>query len=126
MINETDIDLVMSLVGELLEEATDIQRRVIAYRIRRVAAKYAADGNPASADPVEIITNEDNAKLNRPIAELNLSVRARHALRRQGIATIAELVQETEDDLLEFRNLGSVALHEIKEKLSAHGLKLRG
>ncbi len=60
------------------------------------------------------------------ISELNLSVRARKALNRLGIATIGELVARTPGELLESKNFGHTSLQEVKDKLAVLGLKLQG
>lgn len=64
--------------------------------------------------------------LDRPISDLNLSVRARKCMVRLGISTIGELIRRTGDDLLECKNFGVTSLTEVREKLTQHGLKLRG
>ena len=45
---------------------------------------------------------DEQALLERPIADLNLSVRARKCMVRLGISTIGELIRRTGDDLLDF------------------------
>lgn len=74
----------------------------------------------------ETLTADEQALLNRPIAELNLSVRARKCMIRLGISTIGELLRRTGDELLECKNFGVTSLNEVREKLTSHGLKLRG
>ena len=69
---------------------------------------------------------DEQAVLDRPIAELNLSVRARKCMTRLGLNTIGELIRKTGDDMLECKNFGVTSLTEVREKLSAFGLKLRG
>ena len=64
--------------------------------------------------------------LGRPISELNLSVRARKCMIRLAINTLGDLVRRTADDLLECKNFGVTSLNEVREKLTAIGLKLRG
>ncbi len=88
-------------------------------------AKEAA----ASPEPVyepEVVTPDEQALLDRPIADLQLSVRARKCMVRLGITTIAELVRRTGDDLLECKNFGVTSLNEVREKLTAKNMKLRG
>ena len=63
-------------------------------------------------------------KLNMPVAELRLSVRASNCLEAEGIQTLRDLVQRTEDQLLEVRNFGETTLTEVQEKLAIHGLHL--
>jgi DNA-directed RNA polymerase subunit alpha len=73
-----------------------------------------------------VMSDDERALLDRPIADLNLSVRARKCMVRLGLTTIGELVRRTGDDLLECKNFGVTSLNEVREKLTAHGLKLRG
>ncbi|HEX3599317.1 MAG TPA: DNA-directed RNA polymerase subunit alpha C-terminal domain-containing protein, partial [Lacipirellulaceae bacterium] len=76
-------------------------------------------------DP-ETLSADERAMLDRPIADLNLSVRARKCMVRLGLSTIGELVRRTGDDLLECKNFGVTSLNEVREKLTIQGLKLRG
>jgi DNA-directed RNA polymerase subunit alpha len=78
-----------------------------------------------SYDP-ESLSDDERALLDRPIADLNLSVRARKCMVRLGLTTIGELVRRTGDDLLECKNFGVTSLNEVREKLTAHNLRLRG
>ena len=76
-------------------------------------------------DPEALSPNE-RAMLDRPISDLNLSVRARKCMVRLGISTIGELLRRTGDDLLECKNFGVTSLNEVREKLTLQSLKLRG
>ena len=60
----------------------------------------------------------------RPIAALNLSVRAGNCLAAARVTTIGELVGLTEVDLLRFRSFGKTSLHEVHRKLAEFGLAL--
>jgi DNA-directed RNA polymerase subunit alpha len=73
-----------------------------------------------------VMSDDERAMLDRPIAELNLSVRARKCMVRLGLTTIGELLRRTGDDLLECKNFGVTSLNEVREKLTQHGMKLRG
>jgi DNA-directed RNA polymerase subunit alpha len=59
------------------------------------------------------------------IEELDLSVRSSNCLKRANIATVMELTQKTEEDMMKVRNLGKKSLKEVKEKLQAIGLGFR-
>jgi DNA-directed RNA polymerase subunit alpha len=72
------------------------------------------------------LSPDEQALLERPIADLNLSVRARKCMARLGLTLIGELMRKTGDDLLECKNFGVTSLTEVREKLTALGLKLRG
>jgi DNA-directed RNA polymerase subunit alpha len=64
------------------------------------------------------------SKLSMSLAELKLSVRAMNCLESENINTVRDLVQKTEDQLLEVRNFGDTTLTEVKEKLTELGLYL--
>ncbi|MCA9161833.1 MAG: DNA-directed RNA polymerase subunit alpha, partial [Planctomycetales bacterium] len=72
------------------------------------------------------LSPDEQAMLDRPIADLNLSVRARKCMVRLGLNTIGELLRKTGDDLLECKNFGVTSLNEVREKLTTMNLKLRG
>jgi len=71
------------------------------------------------------LSEEENATLRKPIADLELSVRARRAIDKLGIRTLGEMVNKTEAELLACKNFGITSLTEIKERLSKFNLKLR-
>ena len=61
---------------------------------------------------------------NRPIAELELSVRARNCLDGANIQTLRDLVSLSENEVMNLKNLGKTSLTEIKTKLAERGLSL--
>jgi DNA-directed RNA polymerase subunit alpha len=72
----------------------------------------------------EQIDIELERKLNMSLAELELSVRATNCLESEGITTVRDLVNRTDDELLEVRNFGETTLKEVKIKLQERGLSL--
>lgn len=76
--------------------------------------------------PQTNLSPEEQALLGKPVSELNLSVRARKCMNRLNITTLGELCQRTADELMEAKNFGVTSLREVQEKLTQHGLKLRG
>ena len=64
------------------------------------------------------------AKLNVPISELRLSVRASNCMEAGNIRTVRDLVQHTEDQLMEIRNFGETTLVEVRSALDERGLHL--
>jgi DNA-directed RNA polymerase subunit alpha len=74
----------------------------------------------------EPLTEQEQAVLNKPVTDLNLSVRARKCMNRLGLQTLGDLVQRTADELLESKNFGMTSLTEVREKLAQYGLTLRG
>ncbi len=81
---------------------------------------------PEPAFEPDFMSADEQAMLDRPISDLNLSVRARKCMIRLGLNTIGELVRRTGDDLLECKNFGVTSLNEVREKLQLNNLKLRG
>lgn len=61
----------------------------------------------------------------RPIAELELSVRSRKALQRLGVTTISDLTERSEAELMYVKNFGQTSLDEIQSQLAKVGLSLR-
>lgn len=64
----------------------------------------------------------NTTRLEKPIEELDLSVRSFNCLKRAGINTLAELTKKTEEEMMRVRNLGRKSLKEVKEKLEDLGL----
>jgi DNA-directed RNA polymerase subunit alpha len=60
------------------------------------------------------------------IEELELGVRSYNCLKREGIQTVGDLISKTEAELLNIPNFGKKSIDEVKEKLDARGLGLRG
>ncbi|TWT58646.1 DNA-directed RNA polymerase subunit alpha [Thalassoglobus neptunius] len=71
------------------------------------------------------LSPEEQAAVQTPIGDLNLSVRSRKCMTRLGITTIGELLMRTPDELLSAKNFGVTSLNEIRNKLSEMNLKLR-
>ena len=71
------------------------------------------------------IDRTDTSGLDTPIEELDLSVRAYNCLKRQGVNTIGQLTECTENDLMNVRNFGAKSIEEVKDKLIDMGLNLK-
>lgn len=70
------------------------------------------------------VDHELERKLNMSLAELELSVRATNCLESEGITTVRDLVNRSDEELLEVRNFGETTLKEVKQKLQERGLAL--
>ena len=105
-----------------LVEASKILRKhlnpFVQYRELGPSIYSAARGGAGSPEA------QLEAKLNMTLADMRLSVRANNCLESENIQTIRDLVQRTEDSLLEVRNFGDTTLNEVREKLSQYGLHL--
>jgi DNA-directed RNA polymerase alpha subunit len=67
---------------------------------------------------------ERERKLNMSLAELELSVRATNCLEAEGITTVRDLVNRTDEELLVVRGVSETLLKEVKSKLARYGLQL--
>ncbi|GAB4155730.1 MAG: DNA-directed RNA polymerase subunit alpha C-terminal domain-containing protein [Planctomycetaceae bacterium] len=92
---------------------------MIGQNLRSTVSDYSFSTAPSALSP------QEQAEYNRPISDLNLSVRARKCMTRLGITTIGELVVRTADELLGSRNFGVTSLNEVRAKLAENNLKLR-
>jgi len=63
-------------------------------------------------------------KLNMPISELELSVRASNCLESARLYTVGQVIMQTESELLKLRSFGRTSLREVKKKLIEMGLEL--
>jgi len=69
--------------------------------------------------------NQDNfSKLFTRLETLNFSVRSLYCLKKLGLTYIGELAQKEVFELIRIRNFGKKSLFEVKEILSAYGLRL--
>lgn len=67
----------------------------------------------------------DNAELDKQIEDLDLSVRSYNCLKRASIHSVRQLVEFSENDLLNIRNFGVKSIEEVKDKLESMGLSLK-
>lgn len=89
--------------------------------------QFAEEGMDAEPEiDVSHLPPDQQTILDRPISDLNLSVRARKCMVRLRMNTIGELIRKTGDDLLESKNFGVTSLNEVREKLTLFDLNLRG
>ena len=75
-----------------------------------------------------MVEKEENKKekmLEKPIEELELSVRSFNCLKRSGISTVEDLTNKTENDMMKVKNLGKKSLDEVIAKLHDMGFDLR-
>jgi DNA-directed RNA polymerase subunit alpha len=86
----------------------------------RHLTSFAAEPSEAS-----VIEETDQGLLNKPLTDLQWSVRAKKAIQKLSVRTIGELTRTTEAELLGCKNFGVTSLNEIKSVLANLGLSLR-
>lgn len=125
----------MTNLGMIYEERNDIERAIACFRQVgralagnhhvRVLLEGAVETTQELFDEAERKELERVQRLLRtPISEFELSVRSRNCLHRMGIRTLWDLVQKNEEELLAHKNFGEVSLREVRQMLSARGLRL--
>ncbi len=77
---------------------------------------------PGELAPVEPSGQEH---LDLPIEALDLSERPRNCLRRAQVQSVGELIEKTEEDLLNITNFGQKSLEEVVAKLDELGFSLK-
>ena len=83
------------------------------------------DLSEAAKNTKVMIEKEEDKKekiLEKSIEELELSVRSFNCLKRAGIATVEDLTNKTESEMMKVRNLGKKSLDEVIAKLHDLGL----
>ena len=108
-----------------LVEAAKILRKHINPFVQysEVGAETVA-GEAAVEEPQPKMDKELEVKLNMPVQELELSVRASNCLESVKVETVRQLAKMTEAELLEVRSFGKTSLREVKRKLADIGLSL--
>ncbi len=111
------------------EKAMECFRRVLQVDPRHPRARLFLRDTHASLD---MVYDEDRQReveresklLAIPIADFELTVRARNCLQHMNIYSLGGLVHHTEEELLAWKNFGDSSLHEITEMLTIRGLRL--
>ena len=86
------------------------------------------DLSEATRNTQVMIEKEESKKekvLETSIEELELSVRSFNCLKRAGIATVEDLTNRSESDMMKVRNLGKKSLDEVIAKLHSLGLNFK-
>ena len=95
---------------------------------QHMAAFMTLADEPEAEEEISIFAPEvtsDNAELDKQIEDLDLSVRSYNCLKRASIHSVRQLVEFSENDLLNIRNFGVKSIEEVKDKLESMGLSLK-
>jgi len=98
-------DDALSIAAQIVQEQLDL------------FVNFSSEEKPVSQAPV--------SEWDVPVETLNLSVRSFNCLKRAGISKVSELLDMSEDEIIEMRNFGKKSLDEIKQVLEERGLSLR-
>jgi DNA-directed RNA polymerase subunit alpha len=123
----TDFDRLTLLVetdGSMSPEegvgyAAELARKHLEYMLRFVEPADGASQTPGAVRVPAPLRD----LFARPIDELaELSVRSVNSLKKENIITLGDLVQRTEDQMLNIENFGIKSLEEIRQFLNEHNL----
>ncbi len=94
--------------------------------LREILGLFAELGEGQGLELGDVTVQESaSPDLDLPIEALDLSERPRNCLRRAQIHTVGELIQKTEEELLNITNFGQKSLEEVVGKLDELGLSIR-
>jgi len=125
--HRTDLDrLMLEVWGDGTIMPDDAVRKAAEILVRYITV-FSEIEMPEEEEEEEVPEEEEvrNKVLGWPIEEMEFSVRTFNCLKKENIDTVGELVERTEDDLLNIRNFGKRSLEEVIEKLAAVDLSLR-
>ncbi len=101
------------------------------YEIKHILESKSLRLGQSLDEGLMVVDHEEEADqledgvLNKPVDELQLSVRAKKCLSKLNIYTMGELTRRTEAELLGCKNFGVTSLNEIKKAINTYGLSLR-
>jgi DNA-directed RNA polymerase subunit alpha len=133
-IRPTRVNILVNL-GVLYEDRHEFPRAAECYReVLNVypnhprAKSFLRDAESSRSmvvdEDMERKEDRRNQLLRTPISDFELSVRSRNCLAKMNIQTLGDLIQRTEAELLSYKNFGETSLQEIKDILTAKGLRL--
>ncbi len=125
LILEIWTDKTISPEMALVEAAKILRKHVNPFVQYFEVGEETVAGEITEQVPEEDEIDEELVKrLDMPIQELELSVRASNCLESEKIETVGQLVEMNEPELLKIRSFGKTSLREIKRKLADIGLAL--
>lgn len=125
--NYDRLNLEITTDGSVTPEMALVEAAKILRKHLNPFIQYDRAGSPIFVPPTKQADGYDSefeSKLDKPLSELGLSVRASNCLGKTEIKTIRELVCKNEDELLAIENFGETSLTDIKEKLASYDSRL--
>ena len=116
--------IALATLTENLRKATHPMSNIEPYRLSRLAYETATAMLEQRKKFIKDL-DEQKIKASYDLVNLNLTPRTIHALMADGIYTVDQLTQCSENQVLRIPNLGRKMLNEIKAGLLANELKLK-
>ena len=138
-VKRVNFEVQSSRVGRSLDYdklVLDVQTRgtVSAKEVVALSAKLLNDYNTMFVELVEGMAGTDilvarkedeRTKLfEKPIEEMELSVRSYNCLKRAGIDTVGDLAKKSRNEMMKVRNMGAKSMEEVIAKLESYGIVL--
>ncbi len=119
----TDLD---SLSLEVFTDGRIRPRQALQEAARQLMDILGLFTNGYEGARTEVRSRVGRAVINdeRPVEDLELTVRSYNCLKREGVDTIGQLATMTEEELMNIRNLGMKSVDEIRSKLLEYGYSL--
>ena len=120
LILEVETNGAISPVEAVCQSANIINQHMMAF--------LSLDESGEEVEVASIFAPEGPSKsteLEKQIEDLDLSVRSYNCLKRAGIHSVRQLVEYSENDLLNIRNFGAKSIEEVKDKLQSMDLSLK-
>ncbi|MEZ4547557.1 MAG: DNA-directed RNA polymerase subunit alpha [Thermodesulfobacteriota bacterium] len=119
------------LTIEIWTNGTMLPEDALAYAAKIVKHQLTVFINFDEAEVDEVLETDDKQEIKgteeilfNTIEEMDLSARSLNCLRKAGVEYAGDLIQKSEEDLLNLENFGKRSLYEIKERLTEMGLGL--
>lgn len=122
LVLEVETDGAIDPTEAVVEAANIVTQHMSSFMALAVTTDEEVEESPSIFAPEE---TETSTELDRQIEELDLSVRSYNCLKRAGIHSVRQLVDFSENDLLNIRNFGAKSIEEVKDKLESLGLGLK-
>lgn len=127
--SRTDLDRLVIEIWGNGTVAPDAALHQAARHLRDYISIFLGPAEEPGVAAVEVAGEEEEVRnkiLDTPIEDVEFSVRTFNCLKKESINTLGELIQRTENDLLNIRNFGKRSLDEVLEKLQQFDLHLKG
>lgn len=129
-INTSSVLIEEELEIEIETKGTVSARAIISQACQILVAHFNEIGNLRQNDHTNIFENTNKVKIeansitNREIKDLPLSVRSINALQRHGFRRFGDIINISEDDLNDVKNLGKKSIQEILDLLKEHNITI--
>jgi DNA-directed RNA polymerase subunit alpha len=99
------------------DEALNESAQILTRHFQQIA-EFSGHGEALELPPMSVSTRAlPQALYDTPIEALDLSPRAYNSLKRAGVSKVGEVLDMSEEDLLNVRNFGRKSLDELRDRL---------